>query len=87
MNESSAQPLSRVPIGQTATVVALEGGQGFQSRLISMGLTVGSEVRVIRGGAGAWGPTLIALGQARLAIGRGMADKILVSPCPAPRSP
>jgi ferrous iron transport protein A len=79
MDHAPAQPLSRVPPGGRATIVALGGGRGFQSRLISMGLKVGAEVRVIRGGMGTWGPTLIALGQGRLAIGRGMADRIMVS--------
>ncbi|MGB2822683.1 MAG: FeoA family protein [Phycisphaerae bacterium] len=79
MDESSAQPLSRVPVGRKAIVVALAGGGGLQNRLISMGLKTGCEVRVIRGGAGTWGPILVALGEARLAIGRGMADRIMVS--------
>jgi Fe2+ transport system protein FeoA len=80
MNRPAAQPLSRLPTGTEATVVALAGGRGFQGRLVSMGLSVGRSVRVVRSSNGAGGPTLIALGQTRLAIGRGMADRILVSP-------
>jgi len=73
--------------GEEATIMALAGGRGLQSRLISMGLKVGSQVRVVRGGAGTWGPILIALGQARLAIGRGMADRIMVCPNRGQRPP
>ena len=87
VDDSSPRPLSRVPVGEEATIMALAGGRGLQSRLISMGLKVGSEVRVIRGGAGTWGPILIALGQARLAIGRGMADRIVVCPNRGQRRP
>ncbi len=79
-DRSPRQPLSGVRPGGRATIVALAGGGGLQSRLISMGLKVGADVRVIRGGTGTWGPILIALGQARLAIGRGMADRIMVCP-------
>ena len=61
-------------------MVALAGGREFQHRLVSMGLNVGREVKVIRGSKGVGGPTLIALGQTRLAIGRGMAERIMVSP-------
>ena len=77
MDELPTQPLSAVPAGRRARVVALAGGQGLRSRLLGMGLTVGSELRVLRGGTA--GPTLVALGETRLAIGRGMADRILVS--------
>ena len=78
MTEPSSQPLSRLKAGQGATVVALTGGRGFHSRLVSMGLNVGSGVKVIRSHS-LGGPMLIALGQTRLAIGYGMAEKIMVA--------
>lgn len=79
MNRSSIRPLSHLPAGTEARVVALEGGRGLQSRLVSMGLNVGCDVRVVRSGRASRGPTLIALGQMRLAIGHGMAERIMVS--------
>ena len=78
METTTDRALSRIPVGRTATVSALAGGREFQSRLVSMGLKVGSRIRVIRSGNGGNGPTLVALGETRLAIGRGMADKIRV---------
>jgi len=72
-------PLSRLKAGQVATVKSLAGGHQFQHRLVSMGLNVGCTVKVIRAGAALGGPVLVALGQTRLAIGRGMAEKILVT--------
>jgi ferrous iron transport protein A len=62
--------------GQRGRIFSLEGGSGFRTRLISMGLAEGTEVRVIRS-SGA-GPILVESGGARLALGRGMADRIIV---------
>lgn len=49
----------------------------MQERLVSMGLGPGSEIEVIRKGAP--GPFIIAAKEARLAIGMGMAQRIMVS--------
>jgi len=72
-------PLNRLRPGQRATVVGLVGGRGFRMRLLSMGLRVGSEVEVVHSSNGAAGPTLVAAGETRLAIGHGMAAKVLVA--------
>jgi Fe2+ transport system protein FeoA len=66
--------------GQTATVVGLEGGREFRNRLVSMGMVMGCTLRVIRPGNGSGHPVLVALGHARLAIGRAVAEKVLVRP-------
>jgi len=79
MSEHRLRPLSRLHAGQTARVVCLGGGREFQARLVSMGLMVGSQVKVIHAGGDSRGPTLVALGAMRLGIGRGMAEKILVT--------
>lgn len=49
----------------------------MQERLISMGMWPGSEIEVIRRGDP--GPFIVAIGEARMAIGTGMAQKIMVS--------
>ena len=72
-------PLSALTLGQEGTVVDLRGGRRFKGRLLSMGLHVGSKVAVIRPANGNHGPVLVASGQARLGIGRGMAEQIMVS--------
>jgi len=89
MSEHRLRPLSRLCAGQTARVASLGGGREFQARLVSMGLLVGSRVKVIRAGGGARGAALVALGPMRLGIGRGMAEKIMVAvehpiKCPKP---
>ena len=79
MDRPSVQPLSRIPAGRKVTVVALAGGHAFQNRLVSMGLNVGSTLELMHSGNGRGGPTLVAVGEVRLAIGHGMAEKVLVA--------
>ena len=76
--DDAAVPLTHVPPGQCGTVVELAGGREFHDCMYSMGVRVGSEVQVVQGGPGA-GPLMIAVDDCRFAIGRGMAEKILVS--------
>lgn len=77
MDSFDVKPLSMLGSGRSARVVALAGGLEFRQRLVSMGLNIGSEVRIVSSG-NASGPTLIASGHSRLALGSGMTKKILV---------
>jgi len=70
-------PLTMVLSGKKVRIVSLAGGRRMQERLISMGFGPGSEIEVIRRGAP--GPFIVAIGEARMAIGTGMAQKIMVS--------
>ncbi len=79
MHDSAVRPLTRLQPKEKAVIVALAGGRDFQNRLVSMGLNVGSEIEVLRSGGGNGGPTLIATMETRLAIGHGMASKIMVA--------
>ena len=69
--------LAAVPVGKKVRIVSLTGGRGMCARLTSMGLVPGSEIEVIRRGAP--GPFIATAGNCRLAIGTGMAQKIMVS--------
>ena len=73
-----SMPLAMASAGESIRIVSLAGGRGMQQRLASMGLNVGSEIEVIKRGLP--GPFLISAGDTRLAIGAGMAHKIMVSP-------
>jgi len=70
-------PLPMASPGKRVKIFSLAGGRGMQEHLISMGLGPGSEIEVIRKGAP--GPFIIAVKETRLAIGAGMAQKIMVS--------
>ncbi len=74
--KASIVPLTMALPGKKMRVVSLSGGRGFQQHLVNMGLDVGSEIEVIHHGAP--GPFLVAVKETRLAIGFGMAQKIMV---------
>jgi ferrous iron transport protein A len=76
--EKRRAPLSGAGSGQRALVVGFQGGAEFQGRIVSMGLNIGSEVEVLSGCDSGKGPILVAVGETRLALGHGMADKIIV---------
>lgn len=62
---------------QKARILRLEGGYGFQKKLRSRGIREGKIVEVItRQPIG--GPVVICIENRKTAIGRGMANKIIV---------
>ena len=73
---TDVMPLPMAAPGKRVKISSLEGGRGMQERLISMGLGPGSEIEVIRKGAP--GPFIVAVKETRLAIGAGMAQRIMV---------
>lgn len=79
MSRPQIRPLNRVADGTTVSIVTLRGGREFQTRISSMGLHVGSVVQVLHSGGKTGGPTLVAAGETRLAIGQGMAEHVLVA--------
>jgi ferrous iron transport protein A len=70
-----AFPLAMAMEGQSLKIVSLQAGRSLDRRLTELGLYVGSRVQVRqRRGAG----VVIARGSSRIALGAGMAAKILV---------
>lgn len=68
-------PLAMAAEGQPVRVVALRAGRNLDRRLTDLGLNVGSKLRVVqRQGSG----LVVSRGETRMAIGGGMAMKILV---------
>ena len=75
---AGAFPLSMADCDQCVRLVAIHGGQRLRKRLADLGLNPGSTLRVVQRHRG--GPMILAVkGDARMAIGRGMAHKILVT--------
>ena len=72
--------LSRIDQGKEVTLIDIDGGRGIRSKLYSMGLVPGVKLTVLRGNCA--GPTMVAVRDSRLAIGRGMAQKIIVGKTP-----
>ena len=75
---ADAVPLESLPDGADARLVTVRGGAGLRSRLTAMGLRTGAAVRVIHNGGR--GPFVVATGESRIVLGRGMARKVLVVP-------
>jgi len=68
--------LSMVDQGQEVTLANIDGGRGIKSKLYSMGLVPGTAFTVLSRSGG--GPVMLRVKDSRLAIGRGMAQKIIV---------
>ncbi|MBW2078051.1 MAG: ferrous iron transport protein A [Deltaproteobacteria bacterium] len=68
-------PLTSVNPGKEVTLIDIYEGRGIRSKLYSMGLIPGVRLTVLgtRGG-----PILIAVNDTRLALGFGMAKRIMV---------
>jgi len=67
--------LAQLRIGETARIVAIEGGWGLRQKLFLRGLIEGKMVRVISN----YGPVTVEVDRNVVAIGRGMAQKIIVA--------
>ena len=76
--ETSIISLSQFKNGMIGTIMDLKGGREFRRRAFSMGLNIGSKVKV-RQALGCRGAMLLSVGGTCLAIGQGMAEKILLS--------
>jgi ferrous iron transport protein A len=79
--------LSELKPGESGVIISIQArpnhrrrrhhGWGFQKRLEDMGLTPGARITVVKS-APFHGPIEIRVRGSRLAIGRGMAKRILV---------
>ncbi len=69
-------PLVYAEIGKALTVVSVRAGWGLQRRLRGMGIQPGTTLTILS--AGRPGQFMVEAGGSRLALGHGMAAKILV---------
>ena len=76
MEEMILKPLSQVREGQTVVLVRIEAGHGLNNRLAAMGLLPKAQIKVVNNHHP--GPFVIDLKGSRMALGRGMANKIMV---------
>ncbi len=82
---SAAIPLHLLPPGKEGSVYAVLGpGKGVQLRLAALGLRPGTHVRVLGRGPG-HGPLLVEVDGTRVALGRGVAKRILIIPASEPK--
>jgi ferrous iron transport protein A len=77
MSEATPQALSNIETGTTVRVVRLDGGEGFRDKVISLGVIPGKTLRVQS--YSRRGPLVVQLEGSRVAIGRELAERILVT--------
>jgi Fe2+ transport system protein FeoA len=63
--------------GETVNIMEIAGGRNARARLSSMGLRPGDLIEIINNNG--QGRLILGHGNTRLAIGRGIAHKIMVS--------
>jgi len=71
--------LDQLSLGERARVIAVHGGRRLQINLAQMGIHSGDTV-VVAGSGAFRGPFLIEIHGIQLALGRGVARRILVEP-------
>lgn len=78
-SSDEALPLISISEGKKAIILRAIGGFGLIRRLAEMGLTPGTEVKILRKCIFG-GPVELEARGVTLALGRGVASKILVKP-------
>ena len=76
MDETTLKQLSQVREGQTVVIISINAGHGLNNRLAAMGLLPKTRIKVVNNHHP--GPFVIDLKGAKMALGRGMANKIMV---------
>jgi ferrous iron transport protein A len=77
METAITRPLSEVGEGQTVNIIRIGGGRGLRVRLTTLGLLPNTQVTVVHNGRS--GPFVISVKNSKMALGRGVVDKIMVS--------
>ena len=69
--------LGQLGIGEMARIAAIGGGRGLRQKLYLRGLSEGKIVRIVSN----YGPVTVEVERSVVAIGCGMAQKIIVERC------
>ena len=77
MPDGKQMALSRMQTGQSGVVIQIQGGYGLVNRLNALGIRLGKKVTKVSS-MFMRGPVTIQVGRAQVAIGFGMACKIIV---------
>lgn len=79
MNDNNDKAsLTDLKDGQTGIIISVAGGRMLTKRLADLGLTSGTEIKVL-GRTLFSGPLQIEVSGSRLVLGKGLASKILVT--------
>jgi len=70
-------PLTALKKGEKAIIVSHKGGRGFENRMSSLGLRPNAVIKKISSQL-FHGPVTIQVGNSQIALGHGMARRIMV---------
>jgi Fe2+ transport system protein FeoA len=76
-NNKEASYLADLDEGQKGIILAIDGGNGVSKRLADLGLSPGTEIRMLRKTLFS-GPIQTEICGSKLVLGRGLASKIVV---------
>lgn len=68
-------PLNNIDTGKCVEVDNVSGGDIICKKLMEMGIAKGNKIQIIKNDAG---PLIIGLGETRLVVARGIAQKVMV---------
>lgn len=77
MPENKHIAVSKMKSGQTGKIIEIQGGQGLTARLSALGIIPGRNITKISDMI-MRGPVTIKTGSTQVAIGYGMANKIII---------
>jgi Fur family ferric uptake transcriptional regulator len=75
------QALAAVPAGQRVRITGYRGGRMLRARLLALGLNLGQELNILQNNRGL---IIVGLNGGRVALGRGISQKILTEPTTKP---
>ena len=78
MSRAKAIPLASLAPNEVGIVQYLAGGRGLTSRLATLGFTPGARVTMVQNFGR--GPIIVMVRDTRIALGRGEAEKVIVTP-------
>ena len=78
MPEKKEITLARLKKGQSGTVINIQGGRNLADRLSAIGIRPGKRITKVSS-MFLSGPVTVQVGQTQVAVGHGMARKILLS--------
>jgi Fe2+ transport system protein FeoA len=71
------QSLAAAPAGHRVRITGYQGGRMLRARLLALGLNLGREVDVLQNNRGL---IIVGVNGGRVALGRGISEKILTEP-------
>uniref|UniRef100_A0A7V4G6A0 Ferrous iron transport protein A n=1 Tax=Desulfobacca acetoxidans TaxID=60893 RepID=A0A7V4G6A0_9BACT len=77
---SAETPLAAMPSGSRVRITGCRGGRMLRARLVALGLNVGREIDILQNNRGL---IIVGINGGRVALGRGISQKILAVPAPA----